>query len=88
MSSTQLDKVIAKKESDAKRNKLKSGRPTDGRWVDGLEKMRTQGKGDKNRDLRGWMSQEVTDRLKEIFGGKEKKEKKATDKATNEEKTG
>ena len=84
MASTELDKRIAKKESDIERNKKKSGRPTDGRWVTGLEKMRTQGKGDKNRDLSGWMSEEVTQRLKEIFGDGQKKK---ANKETNDSKT-
>ena len=79
MASTQKDKFIAKKESDIERNKKKSCKPTDNRWVDGLDKMRTQGKGDKNRDLSGWMSEEVTQRLKEIFGdGQKKKANKET----------
>jgi hypothetical protein len=36
-----------------------------------MEKLRTQGKGDKNR-LGDWHSQETTDRLNEIFGKKKK----------------
>ena len=83
MASTELDKRISKKESDIERNKKKSCKPTDQRWVDGLEKMRTQGKGDKNRDLRGWMSDEVTQLLKEIFGDGKKKKANETE---NEEK--
>jgi len=34
--------------------------------------IRTQGKGDKNRDLVGWMSNEITQRLKRIFKNKGK----------------
>mgnify|MGYP003146842473 CR=1 FL=1 len=31
---------------------------------------RTQGKGDKNRDLSGWLDPKIKKRLKEIFSGK------------------
>tara|TARA_R100001530_G_scaffold134129_1_gene108451 strand:+ start:854 stop:1117 length:264 start_codon:yes stop_codon:yes gene_type:complete len=59
------------------RQKRKSSAITDGHQVTGMEKLRTQGKGDKNR-LGDWYSQETTDRLNEIFG-KKKKENSETE---------
>ena len=59
------------------RQKRKSSAITDGHQVTGMEKLRTQGKGDKNR-LANWHSQETTDRLNEIFG-KKKKENSETE---------
>ena len=35
------------------------------------------GKGDKNRDIIGWMSKDITKKLKKIFRPKKKKEKKS-----------
>ena len=68
--SQKLDiKQSAKKEQE--RQKRKSSAITDGHQVTGMEKLRTQGKGDKNR-LANWHSQETTDRLNEIFGKKKK----------------
>ena len=48
------DKYIAKVESNTKRNKKKSCKPTDNygdRYVTGYEKQRTQGNGDRIRDI-------------------------------------
>ena len=59
------------------RQKRKSSAITDTHTVTGMEKLRTQGKGDKNR-LGDWYSQETTDRLNEIFG-KKKKENSETE---------
>ena len=69
------DKHIAKKQEDAARNKKKSSIPQDNygsNYVDPAAKTRTQGKGDKYRNLPGWYSEEVTKRLEEIFGKKKK----------------
>ena len=74
--SSELDKRIAKKESDEARNKKKDTTPPDNygdRYVTGLEKMRTQGKGTRIRDIGGWDSDEVTDRLRKIYGEKKAK---------------
>ena len=70
MSSTDRDKRIAKAESDHKRNKKKNCKPVDNygdRYVTGYEKLRTQGKGDRYRDIKGWYTDEVTERLNKIF---------------------
>ena len=75
MASTNRDKRIAKAESDHKRNKKKNCKPTDNsgdRYVTGLEKMRTQGKGDRYRDIEGWYSDEITERLNKIFNHRKK----------------
>ena len=69
------DKYIAKVESNTKRNKKKSCKPTDNygdRYVTGYEKQRTQGKGDRNRDISGWYSDEVSQRLNIIFNRRQK----------------
>ena len=83
--SKKIDKQIAKKESDNKRHAKKNSRPHDNygdQYVTGLERMRTQGKGDKLRDADGaWYSQEVTDRLNKIF---KKGDSDATEKAEQE----
>ena len=74
--SSQRDKKLAKAEETAKRNKLKSSRPTDNygdRYVTGLEKKRSQGKGDKYRNIPGWYSDEVKERLEKIYGKKKTK---------------
>ena len=74
--SFERDKQISKWESDQARNKKKNCTPTDNygeRYVTGLEKHRTQGKGDKNRDISGWYSDEITKRLEEIYGKKKAK---------------
>ena len=71
--SSKRDKQIAKIESDEARHKKKNCTPTDNygdRYVTGLEKLRTQGKGDKNRDVPGWYSDDVTERLDKIYGKK------------------
>ena len=72
--SSKADKSIAKAESEKARHKKKNCTPTDNygdRYVTRIEKLRTQGKGDKNRDIPGWYSIEVTERLKRIYGKKE-----------------
>ena len=77
--SSKADKSIAKAESEKARHKKKNCTPTDNygdRYVTGMEKLRTQGKGDKNRDVPGWYSDEVTKTLEKIFGKKGKKKKK------------
>ena len=66
----EIDKKIAKAESDAKRHKKKSCKPQDNKgdgYVTGLEQMRTQGKGDKYRVIEGWYSEEMTDKFNKIF---------------------
>ena len=73
--SSKKDKKIAKAESDAKRNKKKSGRPTDNygeRYVTGLEGMRTQGKGSRYRVIDGWYSDEMTKKFNKIFKERQK----------------
>ena len=74
--STELDRKIAKRESDLARQKKKSCKPKDNygdNYVTGMEKLRKHGKGDRNRDIHGWYSDEVTERLKDIYGKKETK---------------
>lgn len=71
MASTELDKKLAKRESDLQRHKKKSARPQDNRGITGLEKIRTQGKGDKVIDM-DWYSPETTKKLEAIFGKKKK----------------
>ena len=79
MSSQKRDKVIAKKESDTKRNKKKDCSPTDNygeRYVTGKEKERTQGKGDSYRIIDGWYSDEMTEKFNKIFNRRKKEWKK------------
>ena len=74
---TKLSKNLDQKQkikSELDRRQKKSSAITDGHLVTGMEKIRTQGKGDKNR-IEGWYSEETTIRIKEIFGKKEKKSK-------------
>ena len=69
--SSDKDKKIAKAESELKRHQKKSGRPDDNtgeRYVTGMEGLRTQGKGSKYRVIKGWYSDEMTDRFNKIFG--------------------
>tara|TARA_Y100001938_G_C7840553_1_gene305906 strand:+ start:17 stop:214 length:198 start_codon:yes stop_codon:yes gene_type:complete len=63
------DEQISKKEENAKRQAKKSCKPKDSRYVDGWEKHREVGKGDKNR-LHGWNDPDITNRLDKIFGKK------------------
>ncbi len=73
------DKQIAKKESDARRNKKKSSTPQDNRgdnYVDPMKKARTQGKGDTYRVIEGWYSDEMTEKFNKIFGERDKEWKK------------
>ena len=78
--STELDRKIAKREADLARQKKKSCKPKDNygdNYVTGMEKLRTQGKGDRYRDTDStWYSDEVGERLKKIYGKKEEKETK------------
>jgi hypothetical protein len=64
------DKQIHKAEEKAKRQAKKSCKPKDSRVVTGMERLRQAGKGDKYRDIEGWHSQEMTDKLDKIFGKK------------------
>ena len=70
------DKKIAISESETKRQKKKNSSPPykGGEQVTGYEKLRTQGKGDKNR-IPGadWYGDEITERLKNIYGKKKTK---------------
>ena len=74
--SQKLD-IKEKVKSEKERQKRKSSAITDTHTVTGMEKLRTQGKGDKNR-LANWHSPEITERLNEIFG-KKKKENSETE---------
>ena len=79
----EIDKKIAKVESDAKRHKKKSCKPQDNKgdgYVTGLEKMRTQGKGSKYRVIEGWYSEEMTKKFNKIF---EKRQKQWDDNRTS-----
>ena len=79
--SSDKDKKIAKAESELKRHQKKSGRPTDNtgeRYVTGMEGLRTQGKGMRNRDITGWHSEETTEKLNKIFNKRQKEYKENT----------
>lgn len=67
------DEIIHKQEQEKERQKRKSSRPTDWKtnYVDGLDTLRTQGKGDKNK-VEGWYTNEVKETLKKIFSKKKK----------------
>jgi hypothetical protein len=70
------DKIVAQAESNRERNKKKDSTPPGNysdKYVTGYEKYHAAGKGDKNRDIKGWHSDEVTEKLRKIYG----KEKKA-----------
>lgn len=70
--SSKRDEVIHKKEVDAARQEKKNCKPE--RYNDPVkDTIRTQGKGDKNRDVSGWYSDDVTERLKKIYGTKKTK---------------
>ena len=75
--SSKRDEQIAFQESESKRTKKKNSSPPDNygdRYVTGLEKLRTQGKGDKNRIVStDWYSDEITTRLERIYGTKKAK---------------
>ena len=71
------DDVNQYKLDQAERQKKKDCSPTDNQNVTGWEKHRSQGKGDKNR-IRGWYNEEISERLKQIFGKKGKQEKKTS----------
>jgi hypothetical protein len=73
------DERIHKAQENKKRHALKSCKPKDSRVVDGMDKLRQSGKGDKYRPIDGWYSDEMTDKLNRIFGRDGKKK-------TNEEK--
>ena len=60
------DEAIHKKEENDKRQAKKSCKPKDIRYVDGWERHREIGKGDKNR-LPGWTDPKITKRLNKIF---------------------
>ena len=67
------DKQIAAKEEKDLLAKKKNCTPPDNygdRYVTGLEKQYTNGKGSRCRDLAGWHSNEVTERLRKIYGKK------------------
>jgi len=75
------DKIIAKAEADAKRQKKKSCIPPDNygdRYVTGQEKLRTQGKGGRYRVLEGWYSDEMRDKFNKIFDKRQEEYKKNT----------
>ena len=64
--STNRDKLIAKKESDAERNKKKNSTPE--RYNNPVkDTIITQGKGDSYRVIPGWYSDEMTARFNKIF---------------------
>ena len=69
------DEKIAKAEADAKRQKKKSCKPPDNygdNYVTGMEKLRTQGKGDSYRVLEGWYSDETKKKFDKIFKKRQK----------------
>ena len=71
--STDRDKQVAKAEESADLRKKRNSTPPDNygdRYVTGTEKQITQGKGDNYRNIPGWYSDEVSDRLKKIYGKK------------------
>jgi len=75
------DKIIAKAEADAKRQKKKGCIPPDNygdRYVTGQEKLRTQGKGGRYRVLEGWYSDEMRDKFNKIFDKRQEEYKKNT----------
>ena len=68
--SSKRDKAVHKKEVDAARQKKKNCKPE--RYNDPMkDTLRTQGKGDKNRITSDWYSDEITERLRKIYGTKE-----------------
>ena len=74
--SSNRDKQIAQSEESAARRKQRNSTPPDNhgdRYVTGTEKQVTQGKGDNYRNIPGWYSDEVSERLKKIYGKKETK---------------
>ena len=71
--STDRDKQIAKSEESAALRKKRNSTPPDNhgdRYVTGTERQVTQGKGDNYRNIPGWYSDEVSERLKKIYGKK------------------
>tara|TARA_R100001129_G_scaffold186080_1_gene176380 strand:+ start:807 stop:1085 length:279 start_codon:yes stop_codon:yes gene_type:complete len=83
---TKLDKLRTYQENShenakekADRRGKKSSKPR-GPEVTGMEGFRTQGKGSRNRDLSGWLSDETTKKMEKIFGKKKKNKKTNTGK--------
>ena len=84
--SSPKDKLYAKKEADAARNKKKNSSPE--RITDHLtDQLRTQGNGSRYRVIPGWYSDEMGERFNKIFKRihdekEENADKKADDKKT------
>tara|TARA_Y100000310_G_C19955989_1_gene479047 strand:- start:128 stop:400 length:273 start_codon:yes stop_codon:yes gene_type:complete len=83
--SSSSDKAHQKKLDELERQKKKSCKPTDNHgdnYVSGWEGFRSQGKGDRVRDITGWHTAEITERLRRIYGKdtKEVKEEAAVKK--------
>ena len=84
--SSPKDKWIAKKESDAVRNKKKSSKPE--RYNNPVkDTLRTQGKGGRYRVIPGWYSDEMTERFNKIFKRMHDEKKENADKETDDPKT-
>ena len=74
------DDINQKVSDNKERQKKKSGVPQDKYGDAYVDPARQQyhheaGKGDKIRDINGWYSDEITERLEKIFGKKKQKEK-------------
>ena len=80
--SNSSDKALQKKLDEQERQNKKSCKPTDNygdRYVTGLEKLRTQGKGSRVRDITGWFSDEITEKLRRIYDKEGTKEDQKAD---------
>ena len=67
--SSKRDKWISKREADGARNKKKNCKPA--QYNDPVkDTFRAAGKGDRYREISGWYSEEVSERLRKIFGKK------------------
>ena len=69
--SSNKDRAIQKALENKARKKKMDTTPPDNygdQYVDPIKDMRVQGKGDRYRDIPGWYSEEVTQRLRRIYG--------------------
>jgi len=68
------EKIFKEEEAAERRGKRNSAPPDNhgDNYVTGQEKIRTQGKGDSYRVMKGWYSKEVTEKFNRIFKKRQK----------------
>jgi len=68
------EKIFKEEEAAERRDKRNSAPPDNygDNYVTGSEKLRTQGKGDSYRVMKGWYSKEITEKFNRIFKKRQK----------------